>query len=188
MHQEPFRRFRWPFAAMAVAAIVALSSLGALADSEAILPEPPPMKVQAVMPGAWYVQGLPELGSSANQNFISNAEFVITADGVVVIVTHYYADHIYGLQIFKDAGARIIAHRAALEYLNSDNARIRLETSRQGMAPWVNEQTRLVTAAEWLDGEKTVVHGRSGVSKSHSVRRPCRQRTLGQGTRYPVGL
>ena len=187
MHQEFFRRFRWPFAGVAVAAIVALSSLGALADSEVIVPEPPPMKVQTVMPGAWYVQGLPELGSSANQNFISNAGFVITADGVVVIdalgspvlaqrlldqirritplpvthviVTHYHADHIYGLQIFKEAGARIIAHRAALEYLNSDNARIRLETSRQGMAPWVNEQTRLVAADEWLDGEKTLTVG-----------------------------
>ena len=81
MHQEFFRRFRWPFAGVAVAAIAAMSSLGALADSEAIVPEPPAMKVQAVMPGAWYVQGLPELGSSANQNFISNAGFVITADG-----------------------------------------------------------------------------------------------------------
>lgn len=187
MHQESFRRLLLPLAGLAVATMVALSSLDALAGSEANMPEPPPMKVQAVMPGAWYVQGLPELGSSANQNFISNAGFVITADGVVVIdalgspvlaqrlldqirnitplpvthviVTHYHADHIYGLQTFKAAGARIIAHRAALEYLNSDNARIRLETSRQGMAPWVNAQTRLVAADDWIDNEKTLTVG-----------------------------
>jgi glyoxylase-like metal-dependent hydrolase (beta-lactamase superfamily II) len=61
-----------------------------------------------------------------------------------VIVTHYHADHIYGLQVFKKQGARIIAHRSALEYLNSETARQRLETSRTELAPWVDGQTRLV--------------------------------------------
>lgn len=149
--------------------------------------EPPAMVPQVVAPGAWYVQGLPELGSSANQNFISNAGFVVTAQGVVVIdalgspvlaqrlldqiriitpqpvthviVTHYHADHIYGLQTFRDMGARIIAHGAAREYLYSDNAQLRLETSRQGMAPWVNKQTRLIEADEWLTGEQVLTVG-----------------------------
>lgn len=187
MQRGHFHRFLLPPVRLAVATMVALSYLGALAGPQANAPVAPPMQAQAVVPGAWYVQGLPELGSSANQNFISNAGFVITTDGVVVIdalgspvlaqrlleqirkftplpvthviVTHYHADHIYGLQIFKEAGARIIAHRAALEYLNSDNARIRLETSRQGMAPWVNAQTRLVAADDWIDSEKTLTVG-----------------------------
>ena len=30
-----------------------------------------------------------------------------------VVLTHYHADHIYGLQVFKEAGARIVAHAAA---------------------------------------------------------------------------
>lgn len=148
---------------------------------------PPAMVPQPVAPGAWYVQGLSALGSSANQNFISNASFVVTPKGVVVIdalgspvlaqrllaqikkitdrpvthviVTHYHADHIYGLQTFKAMGARIVAHQAARVYLNSDNARIRLETSRQGMAPWVNAQTHLVPADEWIDGEQTLTIG-----------------------------
>ncbi len=145
------------------------------------------MLPQKVAEGAWFVQGLSALGSSENQNFISNAGFVVTPEGVVVIdalgspvlaqrllqqirliteqpvthviVSHYHADHIYGLQSFKDQGARILAHQAAREYLNSDAARMRLETSRQGMPPWINEQTRLVGADEWLDREQTLTVG-----------------------------
>lgn len=38
-----------------------------------------------VAPHTYFVQGRPEMGSSANQNFISNAGFVVTPGGVVVI-------------------------------------------------------------------------------------------------------
>ena len=142
---------------------------------------------QQVSPSAWYVEGVSALGSPANRNFISNAGFVVTPAGVVVvdalgspalatelvaqirkitdkpvthvIVTHYHADHIYGLQAFKALGARIIAHGAAREYLNSDTARLRLEASREELAPWVNDDTRLVEADEWLAADKTLVVG-----------------------------
>jgi glyoxylase-like metal-dependent hydrolase (beta-lactamase superfamily II) len=144
----------------------------------------PALKPVQVSSSAWYVEGLSALGSTANQNFISNAAFVVTPAGVVVIdalgspalaerllleirkltplpvthviVTHYHADHIYGLQTFKAQGARIIAHRSALEYLNSETARQRLETSRTELAPWVDGETRLVSADEWIDGNKTL--------------------------------
>jgi glyoxylase-like metal-dependent hydrolase (beta-lactamase superfamily II) len=149
--------------------------------------EAPAMVAQQVSASAWYVEGVSALGSSANQNFISNAAFVVTPAGVVVIdalgspalatrliaeirkvtpkpithvlVTHYHADHIYGLQNFKALGARIIAHRAALEYLNSETARLRLEASRQELAPWIDAQTHLVEADEWIDGDKELVIG-----------------------------
>lgn len=145
------------------------------------------MVAQRVSPSAWYVEGLSALGSSANQNFISNAAFAVTATGVVVIdalgspalaerlmaeirkvtplpvthviVTHYHADHIYGLQAFKAQGARIVAHRAAREYLNSDTARLRLEASRKDLAPWIDDKTRLVPADEWIDGPKALTIG-----------------------------
>jgi len=70
-------------------------------------------------------------------------------------------------------GAHIIAHSAAREYLNSDTARLRLEASRQELAPWVNEDTRLVEADEWIDGSKTLSVGGmelriSSVGPSHT--------------------
>lgn len=140
-----------------------------------------------VSPSAWYVQGESALGSPANRNFISNAGFVVTPDGVVVIdalgspalarelmaevrrvsgkavthviVTHYHADHIYGLQEFKRAGARIIAHRGALQYLGSETAQTRLASSRVDIAPWIDADTRLVPADQWLDGPTDLVVG-----------------------------
>lgn len=149
--------------------------------------EPPPMVARQVSPSSWYVEGTSALGSKANQNFISNAAFVVTPAGVVVIdalgspelarrlvaqiaqitpkpithviVTHYHADHIYGLQTFKDMGARVIAHRAALQYLNSETARLRLQVSREELAPWVDANTRLVEADDWLDKSQVVTVG-----------------------------
>lgn len=158
------------------------------ANAVAQTPAPKPfMQAKSVTAQVYYVQGLSEVGSSANQNFISNASFVVTPAGVVVIdalgspelgrrlmaeirkvtskpihtvvLTHYHADHIYGLQVFKEAGAHIVAHTAAREYLNSDTARLRLEASRQDLWPWVDENTRLVPADEWLTGPKVFTVG-----------------------------
>ncbi len=161
--------------------MAALLALGAAVAAQA------QMVAHQVSPSAWYVQGESALGSSANRNFISNAGFIVTADGVVVIdalgspqlarelmaeirartgkpvthviLTHYHADHIYGLQEFKRAGARIIAHRGGLDYLNSDTAQSRLAASRVELAPWIDADTRLVPADEWIDGPRELVVG-----------------------------
>ena len=147
--------------------------------AQAANPEPA-MKVAQVGPHSYYVQGLSQLGSTKNQNFISNAGFVITPTSVVVIdalgsprlaerltaeikkltplpisdviLTHYHADHIYGLQYFKQLGAKVTAHVAAKEYIQSDTARLRLEASRTDLAPWIDNTTRLVEADTWIDG------------------------------------
>lgn len=160
-----------------------------LCAGEGIAETPP--KAVRVSASSWYVEGVSALGSADNRNFISNAGFVVTESGVVVIdalgspqlarelmqeirrvtgknvthviVTHYHADHIYGLQEFKRAGARIIAHRGALEYLNSEIAASRLAASRTDLAPWIDAHTRLVPADEWIDGPHEMVVGGIGL-------------------------
>ena len=142
---------------------------------------------QQVSPSAWFVQGDTALGTSANRNFISNAGFVVTPAGVVVIdalgspqlarelldaiaritpqpvthvvITHYHADHVYGLQEFRKRGARIVAHRGALEYIHSDTAASRLQASRAELGPWIDAQTELVVPDQWLDGPGELLVG-----------------------------
>ena len=162
-----------------------LAGVTAWAQSEdAINLEP-----QKVSPSVWYVQGESALGSQANKNFISNAAFIVGKNGVVVvdalgspalakrliqaiakitplkvthvIVTHYHADHIYGLQEFKKIGAKVIAHPAAKEYLHSDTAKHRLAASRAELFPWIDENTKLIEADTWID--KDVALNLSGV-------------------------
>jgi len=139
------------------------------------------METRQVAPDTYFVQGLAAMGSSANQNFISNAAFVVTGDGVIVVdslgspplarqllslirrvtpqpiryvvLTHCHADHLYGLQVFKEAGARIVAHTGCRDYLQSDTAQLRLAASRDELFPWVDEHTRLVTPDLWV-GDK----------------------------------
>jgi len=163
---------------------VALGVLVALPGAGAQATRPQAVKVA---PDTWMVQGLSALGSPANRNFISNAAFVVTRDGVVVvdalgspalaqellaeirritpapvryvIVTHYHADHVYGLQAFKAAGATIVAQRDGQLYLNSDTAALRLQASREELAPAIDENTRLVAADRWIDGPTTISLG-----------------------------
>jgi glyoxylase-like metal-dependent hydrolase (beta-lactamase superfamily II) len=137
------------------------------------------LKPIQVAPHTYFVQGFAVLGSSKNQNFISNAGFVVTPKGVVVIdalgsptlalkligeikkvthqkivaviVTHYHADHVYGLQEFKKIGAKIYAQGEGRSYLSSETAKQRLIASRVDFAPWVNASTRLTPADTWID-------------------------------------
>jgi len=153
--------------------------LGISYSQAASLPDNVLIKPVQVAPHTYFVQGRPEMGSSANQNFISNAGFVVTSDGVVlvdalgspilaqkliaeikkitnqkivaVIVSHYHADHVYGLQEFKKIGAKIYAQGEGRNYLSSETAKQRLIASRVDFAPWVNEETKLIPADVWID-------------------------------------
>ena len=138
------------------------------------------MTLQQVSPHVYYVQGAAGTATE-NQGFISNAGVILTSDGVVVfdtlgtpslgqmllekiraitdmpirkvVMSHYHADHIYGLQVFKDLGAEIIAPKGSYEYLDSPLAMERLEERRFSLDPWVNDQTRLVKPDVIVDGE-----------------------------------
>jgi glyoxylase-like metal-dependent hydrolase (beta-lactamase superfamily II) len=134
----------------------------------------------------YYVEGVLGVASRDNRGFTSNAGFVITGDGVVVVdalgteplgrglveairrlttqpirrvvVTHYHADHFYGLGPLKDAGAEVWAHHRGREYLEQEGP-ARLQQRRRDLAPWVDERTRLVPADRWLPGDVSFALG-----------------------------
>ena len=76
-----------------------------------------------------------------------------------VIITHYHADHFYGLQAFQKTGAEVWAHRAAREYLDGGEGAARLLQRRADLAPWVDGATRLVPADVWLEGNRSFTLG-----------------------------
>ena len=134
-----------------------------------------------VSQSVYFIRGETGVPSAKNRGHTSNAGFVVTREGVVVfdalgtpvlgkelidairkvtpapvrrvIVSHYHADHFYGLPPLKDLGAEIWAHRAARGYLDSEAARLRLAERTQSLAPWVGADMRLVPADRWLDAE-----------------------------------
>ena len=141
------------------------------ARAETYPPVTAQMSVEQVGPHTFYAQGAAGAATD-NEGFVSNAGFVVTDAGVVVfdalgspslawtlrqkirelteqpvvkvIVSHYHADHIYGLQVFEDEGAEIVGPRGAGDYLASPAAKSRLDERRISLYPWVNDDTRLV--------------------------------------------
>ena len=139
------------------------------------------LQPQRLSAHCWFFQGEPGVASLANKGYMSNAGFVVTGDGVVVfdalgtpalgramvaairnvtqapirrvIVSHYHADHIYGLQSLKSPGTEIWAHAKAKAYFTSGVAETRLAQRRLDLAPWVDEATRVVPPDVWLDGD-----------------------------------
>lgn len=140
-----------------------------------------PMKAVKLGKHSYFVQGLPGAASSINQGFMSNAGFVVTKDGVVVfdalaspplaekllaeirkvtqqpikrvIVSHYHADHFYGLQVFKALGAEIWAHKLAEGQTRSEDAANRLAQRKEALFPWVDDKTQLLEADRFLQGD-----------------------------------
>ncbi|NPA32139.1 MAG: MBL fold metallo-hydrolase [Aquificae bacterium] len=96
------------------------------------------------------VFGVYEQVSYENRGFISNAYFYVADDGVLVVdalstyklgkelletirgitdkpvrflvITHYHTDHFYGAKALKEAGAEVIAHENAYEYLSDPSS------------------------------------------------------------------
>ena len=159
-----------------------------------------PMKLVKVSPHVYYVQGKAGVATD-NEGFVSNAGFVVTSEGVVVfdalgtpalaesflekirsvtdkpikklVMSHYHADHIYGIQIFKELGAEVIAPKGAHDYLDAPIATERLDERRFSLSPWVNDKTRLVPPDKIIDKETRFTLGGmefviSVLGKAHS--------------------
>jgi glyoxylase-like metal-dependent hydrolase (beta-lactamase superfamily II) len=169
---------RLALAALAFAACIALPVHAEDASPYAAITIP--LKIDQV-PGKpiWYSTGNPGVPGKDNEGNTSNAGFVVTPDGVVVfdalgtpshgwallreirkvtdrkiryvVASHYHADHIYGLQAFKDhTDAVIVAQERAGEYKENEEtaeekANQRLDQRRGVLFPWVDKNTRVVS-------------------------------------------
>ena len=140
------------------------------------------VEAEKLTPYSYYIPGLAGAASKHNEGFMSNAGFVITPAGVVVfdtlgspslaqemvkriqaltalpikrvIVSHYHADHYYGIQVFKDLGAEIWAHEDGKNVVGSEAAKMRYEQRKNMLGQWINDHTqRFPTPDLWLSGD-----------------------------------
>ncbi len=167
------------FAVALTCAVACLAGDGLAEESPTYPPISRPLRIERV-PGLpiYYSIGSPGIPGKQNEGNTSNAGFVVTPDGVVVfdalgtpslgwallqeirkvtdkpvryiVVSHYHADHIYGLQALKDhTGALVVAQERSSEYKENEGtadekAEQRLDQRRQALAPWVDRNTRIV--------------------------------------------
>jgi glyoxylase-like metal-dependent hydrolase (beta-lactamase superfamily II) len=139
----------------------------------------------------YYIIGTSGVPGANNEGHTSNAGFVVTDEGVVVfdalgtpalgyrliqrirevtdkpikkiVISHYHADHIYGLQAFKEHGGNpeVIAQQQTLGYAGGNRAtqgeaaQRRLQQRREALFPWVDENTYLVPPDITFDNEYT---------------------------------
>lgn len=145
------------------------------------------LKPIEVAPHVYYFAG--ELGPAtmSNEGFMSNAGFVVTDDQVVVIdalgtpalgqamldairrittlpvrlviITHYHADHYYGLQTFKDVGAEVWASHASRGITGTDESRARLEQRKRDLSMFMDDSFRFVTPDRYLESDERVTRG-----------------------------
>ncbi|MDH5547767.1 MAG: MBL fold metallo-hydrolase [Gammaproteobacteria bacterium] len=139
------------------------------------------MTLEKVSEHVYYVQGKAGIATD-NKGFISNAAVVISTNSVLVFdalgspslaaklveqirqltakpittvfISHYHADHIYGLQVLKEQGATIYAPKGAERYYNSEFSDARLNERRKSLSPWINKDTRVVKPDQLLEGDQ----------------------------------
>ena len=128
----------------------------------------------------YYVIGESGVPGADNEGHTSNAGFVVTDGGVVVfdalgtpalgyrllqrirevtdqpveriVISHYHADHIYGLQAFKEhagnppewAQALALGYVGGTAASQGEDAQRRLAQRREALFPWVDEHTWIV--------------------------------------------
>lgn len=153
------------------------------------------MTVQQVGPHSYYVQGDLDEATRKNEGFIANAGFVITGDGVVVfdtlgspalgdqliaeirkrtkqpiklvILSHFHADHFYGIDAFKAIGAQVWANQRVREYLHSDAAMERLAERKALIGPWLGKDFTLPEVDVLLDSDVDFSMGEVHFSLRH---------------------
>lgn len=140
------------------------------------------MPVHQVGPHTWFVEGRLEEASVANEGFIANAGFIITDAGVVVfdllgspaladellaiiakhtrqpvklaLLSHYHADHFYGMPALRARGIPVWADARARDYLVSEAAGQRLEERRRLIGPFLGKAFTLLQPDRWIEADE----------------------------------
>jgi len=136
------------------------------------------LSLKQVSKHVYYAEGLAGIGTD-NKGFVSNASVIVTKKGIIVFdalgspslakklkeaiqrisaqpikkifISHYHADHFYGLQGLVQTGTETYAPAGAKRYLSRDGAEIRLNERRKSLKPWVNETTQLIPPQHYID-------------------------------------
>ncbi len=184
---------------LAALALLLAATVGAAAEVQTPYgPSSIEMELHQV-PGApvYYVVGRSGVPGADNEGFTANAGFVVTEQGVVVydalgtpvlgyrlleairavtdkpvklvVAGHYHADHIYGLQAFREhTDAAVWAQRRAYEYINAPNARNRLQQRREALFPWIDDSTYVVEPDHTYESEQVFDMGDTVIELVHA--------------------
>jgi len=166
--------------------VVLLSILGGNAFAAEHASIPVDMTPIQVSQHTYYVRGGAGVATD-NYGFVSNSAFVVTSEGVVVFdtlgtpplgaklltairsvtdkpikriyISHYHADHMYGLQAFDQTGAEVVTSDGAKRYLEGEAAQRRLAERRLSLNPWVDANTWVVEPDRYVQGEERFTLG-----------------------------
>lgn len=143
-----------------------------------------PFEARQVSEHCWVVIGRTEMAGAANQGFMSNAGFILAPDGVVVvdalatpglstrlieeiksktnapiqrvILTHYHADHSYGIVAFQRLGVPVEAWQTARATAGSETSELRRQERVSSLGPWLGSGFRVPQPDRWLTGEEKI--------------------------------
>ena len=149
------------------------------------------MPLKQLSKHVYYVQGVAGLPTK-NKGFISNSAVIITDEGIIIFdalgtpslakkllsqirkvsdqpikkifVSHYHADHFYGLQGLLSSGAEIYAPDGAKKYLAREGAELRLKARREELKPWINKTTKLIPADHYISKDMSFTFGGLDIS------------------------
>ncbi len=138
------------------------------------------MSLTKVGKNIYMAKGAYGLPSKENRGFMSNSYGVLTEEGWVVIdtlstpelarefiselkkikdipilyviITHYHMDHYFGAKAYKEAGAKVIAHKNLRVFYDEGTAQMVLDGAKKGF-PGVFDRVKLVPPDMVLDSK-----------------------------------
>ncbi|MDH5256464.1 MAG: MBL fold metallo-hydrolase [Gammaproteobacteria bacterium] len=167
------------------------NAANAKSDLPHIPPVDVKMSLKKVSSHVYYAQGVAGIATD-NKGFISNSAVIITDEGIIIFdalgtpslakklvskireisdkpikkifISHYHADHFFGLQGLLTKDVEIYAPAGAQKYLAREGAEVRLNERRESLKPWVNKTTKLIPASHYLSEDMVFKFGGLDIS------------------------